>query len=1403
MTHRRDEVATARTARNVGLRRAADITAQLAAIPGWLHVGDPVRLADPADLSAAQQAAALREQLAATYRGIAALDAELDALDGARPEAIFQFLEWSRWLAAVPDATTLISQLIPDPRRMFLGTPPAMGLDTAQRIVDAVAGNGGQVGDGDTFVSAAALADDDVFDLNHTAMIRLDPLPADQSVGILLPVRLETRFRRPAVAADRWRLRVRVYPDPVALAAPAPSPTRAEAELVAACWAGCAGALNTPDLGEASFRSLATAVGGGRAAYLLRTVPVSRTLTGFAAVGNYRESGVDTATYRSSLPPLLTVWGDVGNGLQRLGELAPQLDLIAAQADLGTTMADLRPEQIPDRWWTSYQAALDVGLAVEVEIPDGPGGPPGAEGPTLSVLLVTGLSDQDPRDVLQAHADSGALGMLTPMAPTNTIAGAPAADLGRSPDTWLAVARAVSAGTGNGLGGVLTGVDLLDGVPAADTSLLAAVPPLITGLWPVLWQRWLKDVEGLGIEVMNMAGWAARVVAPLGPFPGVRVGDVPYGLLPAVDLSTWVAAHGDPIWEETIAAVFGTARAGSPDVLAAWATAGIAGGTAAGADPERLLEIIGRIPTSRAVGSRPVLPLALIAVLRAAAFGADPVDVVARWQETAAALDWAPTPLRRYESFGFVESAANGKGPVRDQLEAFLKTSWESLAHRNQDGPDARDVPLLVRLLRQSLLLTQAEVSRLDADHWPTWVPAYQLPVDHAEQLADDASRGGRVSELPPYAQERFDEQYPPDPRVAAVVGQFHDVRTAVRELAESGDAMLDGQPLAAALAAVLDSSSHRVDPWITALGTRRLRRLDARGVRRRLGVYGWVDELSPAADPTPPTTAGLLHAPGITQALAAAVLRDHAIHDDDPRWQLTARSDLVRLAARIGADVRLGIHLSEALGREIERRAGDPAAVLVLRRAFPPRPEQAGRRVCDGLAVLAAPAAALPPEVGPLDDLREVLDTYADLLVADAVHDVVSGRAAQAQESMEAAAGLGAPPELRLLRTQRQGTTDRTTVLIALPAAVPGQVGDPPLRIADPALADLLETELGPAAGWTWTSGVGSVSLAELGLDVADVVLTAQADLDERAAALLGGPAAGGTAVALRGELDRICALLGAQRAPTDLAGDGSGPAAEARARLALLRSDAATVVDDLSALPPLSGRAIRWGLPADPTAAAAALTARLAEIGDESGDSTADFETLATKIRTLLAPASALPVTYGLALPATTVVESLDRDWLEILAAVRPPLARLEAFQLRRNWPAALSRPDALWAVPANGDRQVVVYGPAAGQGSPVAVALLDDWSETVPGTRHTTHAAFGFDAPRSRAPQAVLLAIPPDETVTLTADALPSMVLSIRQQARARMAQPDQLDGWSVAVPTSMVLITGPAGTDLVGR
>ena len=937
---------------------------------------------------------------------------------------------------------------------------------------------------------------------------------------------------------------------------------------------------------------------------------------------------------------------------------------------------------------------------------------------------------------------------------------------------------------GGGAAGPLTGRPRLNGVPAADLRRLDVVPHLVAALWPVLWQRWLKDVEHAD-AVYELGDWAARVLSPLGPWPAIRVGDVPYGIAPAVDLAAWKPGAADAEWEQVIAVV---ARL----LVPSWAAAGSAGGTAAGASAEQLLEVIGRLPTSRQLGSRMFLPLEIVVLLRAAINGEDPQRVVEEWEAMAApSLGIEPRPRRRYEPFGGVQPAVERwERSLGEILAGYLEMPAESLAYGDHDTADE---PFLARLIRHTLLLTLAEAGRL-GEGWATWRHPYELPLHEAERLARDTAFGTPVIELPPGAPERLAE-HPPDPRAVNIARQFDDVRIAVRELIGADDELRPEGYLAPSVAAVLDTSSHRFDPWVTALGTRRLRRLSARGAPRRIGAYGWVDDLHPSTDPTPPTAGGLLHAPGHAQALTAAVLRDHAIHDtSDPRWRIELRSDLVRLAARLGNDVRSGVHISEAIGREIERRAGEPGAVIALRRAFPARPEWAGRRVCDGQLVLAANPATLPPEVGDLSDLRRVIDTYGDLLVADAVHDIVSGRAAAAQESMEAAAGFGAPPELRVLRTRREGTSVRTTVLVAWP--IRPVDASSPVALADPALATVLAGELGAPADWTWTAGGSTVSLADIGLGVADAVLVEPGRLERLATERLGAGPDGGTAPARRLALERLCSLLDGQTGLPEQAGDAAAAAAELRDRLAALRAAAAAVLA-VDPVPPTE--VLRWGLPDEQPAAA--LTARLDAIGPAVGDADVDAAGLAGRIRTLLEPIAGLPLVCTGTLPALTEAPALDRDWLEIVAAVRPALARLEAHQLVSPWPAAASDPAQLWSTPLPSEHHVVVYGPdPSGEAGPVGVATLDDWAETVPSTRHTTHAAFGFDAPRARAPQAVLLAVPPDEQVPLTAAALPAIVMATRQLARARMAQPDALGAWALAVPTSMVLATGPAGSEL---
>ena len=82
------------------------------------------------------------------------------------------------------------------------------------------------------------------------------------------------------------------------------------------------------------------------------------------------------------------------------------------------------------------------------------------------------------------------------------------------------------------------------------------------------------------------------------------------------------------------------------------------------------------------------------------------------------------------------------------------------------------------------------------------------------------------------------------------------------------------------------------------------------------------------------------------------------------------------------------------------------------------------------------------------------MLDTYADLLVADGVHALVTGRADLANAAMEAAAGLGAPPDLRAIRTPRAGDDGPGERVGAPPARSGPAARCRPGRVADPAFA-------------------------------------------------------------------------------------------------------------------------------------------------------------------------------------------------------------------------------------------------------------------------------------------------------------------------------------------------------------
>jgi hypothetical protein len=176
----------------------------------------------------------------------------------------------------------------------------------------------------------------------------------------------------------------------------------------------------------------------------------------------------------------------------------------------------------------------------------------------------------------------------------------------------------------------------------------------------------------------------------------------------------------------------------------------------------------------------------------------------------------------------------------------------------------------------------------------------------------------------------------------------------------------------------------------------------------------------------------------------------------------------------------------------------------------------------------------------------------------------------------------------------------------------------------------------------------------------------------------------------------------------------------------------------------------------------------------------------------------------------------------WLQRAAHVRDGAARLETVlmyaeatgapeRLRLRVAQLPQRPGDRWvglpatpgtAVPG-GRTSLVVQGGAATPGAAVAGLVIDEWTEVVPAPTQMTGAGMHVDQPDSRAPQAILLAVPPTEDHLWSLDALEAAVLETFDLARLRLvdaealAQPSPIPGPRIGhfLP-AVYLATAPA-------
>ena len=125
---------------------------------------------------------------------------------------------------------------------------------------------------------------------------------------------------------------------------------------------------------------------------------------------------------------------------------------------------------------------------------------------------------------------------------------------------------------------------------------------LVRALWPALLGHYFRDLWKCAEDADRLGLWAARWLAPEGPFVPLRIGAQPYGLLPVTALQRWEPL-GDSDDQVEARILDALAR-----VTATWAAAAEAQGTVVDADTRRLLDLLARPGVSARYAYRSFLP---------------------------------------------------------------------------------------------------------------------------------------------------------------------------------------------------------------------------------------------------------------------------------------------------------------------------------------------------------------------------------------------------------------------------------------------------------------------------------------------------------------------------------------------------------------------------------------------------------------------------------------------------------------------------------------------------------------------------------------------------------------------------------------------------------------------------
>ena len=781
------------------------------------------------------------------------------------------------------------------------------------------------------------------------------------------------------------------------------------------------------------------------------------------------------------------------------------------------------------RWMVDFDDAEKHGMALRLRVP--------TSNARLGIesLIVFGVSSLDPAAgstaiaaLLDAHHYTDGIGFLRVGTPTNNSADTPSGWSSQDPmharsfgTEWRApdVAGGSNAdvlGRALGFDATLTKATLR---PVWDASVSEQVDMqhMAAALWPATWGYYLTNLiglEGTGLTLEAIA-WAREHfianVRTFGPLPTLRLGRQPYGVLPVTPLGgdpttitdereRWLASTlktlSDQLWYPRVRDVPRVGRSDDPAQDLATMLKSDAVATS-----YRLRYLLGPRYIDhlrRFLGEN----LELSGWLAAQ-------DSLSRAVLNALGFTWHPRLEDAAYSDGEMEVAAplvqagelDGQTTLSPNYITALLAD-PPLPTTETTLPTAMPAPatLLHMLLRHSVQLeyTAAAARHVSREAGAASLASLLRERELVNFNPDTAVTTWRMLLTRPSTQT---ESAPPATFLKSLrqfdtpeLNPLGELRTALEHLQGLAPAAL-----ARLLKGTLDLASHRIDAWVTSLATRRLTALRAtQPAGLRIGGYGWVLNLKLAENQTPVATPagesgqvfavagdpGFIHAPSVTQAQTAALLRNthitHAREDAKDLFAVDLSSRRVRLATSLLDGVRQGQPLGAVLGYLFERKLhefGHDADIDEFRAMAPlapvnapatrPAESIAANNVVDGLELpkaiqrllrLAIVTPALldrlqrcEKELTLLDD---AIDALSDAAIAECAHQAVRGNIQRSSTTLQAiASGDAPPPELEVARTPRTGlaATHRIVALFNAKTA-PGSPLSP-RALAEPTL--------------------------------------------------------------------------------------------------------------------------------------------------------------------------------------------------------------------------------------------------------------------------------------------------------------------------------------------------------------